>query len=204
MKKSDISKLGQLNDSKACLSGARIYLSSIITLAIEFIYECRFNLGSTAVEHLLSASLLVPSKVCHELQQLIYYIWSIVSECICRKTQPYRLESTIMLVVDLMHNYELGVWKGIFTHLIQIYAAAPNGNLVMELYQRWPVQHTLAPNGDYIHRFHMVLTFGQSTIHWFASNTLEMKRLAAHNFEDPLQVSDILLIYKICWLITLC
>jgi len=43
-----------------------------------------------------------------------------------------------MLVVDLLHELELGVWKALFTHLIRIlYAAAPNGSLVAELDRRY-------------------------------------------------------------------
>jgi hypothetical protein len=39
-----------------------------------------------------------------------------------------------MLVVDLLHEFELGVWKAVFTHLIRLlYAAAPGGRLVTEL-----------------------------------------------------------------------
>lgn len=39
-----------------------------------------------------------------------------------------------MLVVDLLHEFELGVWKALFTHLIRIlYAAARDGSLVDEL-----------------------------------------------------------------------
>ena len=39
-----------------------------------------------------------------------------------------------MLVVDLLHKFELGVWKALFTHLIQIlHAAAPHGSLVAKL-----------------------------------------------------------------------
>ena len=39
-----------------------------------------------------------------------------------------------MLVIELMHEFELGVWKSLFTHLIHIlYAAAPNGSQVAEL-----------------------------------------------------------------------
>ena len=39
-----------------------------------------------------------------------------------------------LLVVDLLHEFELGVWKALFTHLIRIlYAAAPHGSLVAEL-----------------------------------------------------------------------
>jgi len=36
-----------------------------------------------------------------------------------------------MCVVDFMHEFELGVWKGLFMHLIRIlYAAAPGRRLV--------------------------------------------------------------------------
>lgn len=42
-----------------------------------------------------------------------------------------------MLVVDFMHEVELGVWKALFVHLIRIlYAAAPSGRLVAELDKR--------------------------------------------------------------------
>lgn len=43
-----------------------------------------------------------------------------------------------MLVVDLMHEFELGVWKAVFTHLVRIlYAAAPAGRIVGELDKRY-------------------------------------------------------------------
>ena len=42
-----------------------------------------------------------------------------------------------MLVVDLLHEFELGIWKAIFTHLIcLLYAAAAAGHLVTELDHR--------------------------------------------------------------------
>lgn len=42
-----------------------------------------------------------------------------------------------MLVVDLLHEFELGVWKTLFTHLIRIlYAALPGDSLVIELDKR--------------------------------------------------------------------
>jgi hypothetical protein len=42
-----------------------------------------------------------------------------------------------MLVVDLMHEFELGIWKTIFIHLIRLlHAAAPAGRLVTELDRR--------------------------------------------------------------------
>jgi hypothetical protein len=43
-----------------------------------------------------------------------------------------------MLVVDLLHEFELGVWKALFTHLIRIlHAAAPHGGLVADLDRRY-------------------------------------------------------------------
>jgi hypothetical protein len=46
-----------------------------------------------------------------------------------------------MLVVDFMHEFELGVWKSLFTHLIRIlYVAAPGGILVAILDERYDVQ----------------------------------------------------------------
>jgi hypothetical protein len=41
-----------------------------------------------------------------------------------------------MLVVDLMHEFELGVWKNLFTHLIRmLYASSPA--LVIEVDRRY-------------------------------------------------------------------
>jgi len=33
-----------------------------------------------------------------------------------------------MLVIDLMHECELGTWKALFTHLVRILCALPGGN----------------------------------------------------------------------------
>ena len=44
----------------------------------------------------------------------------------------------MMLVVDFMHEFELGVWKVVFSHLICVlYAAGPSGCLVLELDKRY-------------------------------------------------------------------
>jgi hypothetical protein len=42
-----------------------------------------------------------------------------------------------MLVVDIMHEFELGVWKSTFTHIVRVlYAAVPGGAAVDELNAR--------------------------------------------------------------------
>lgn len=38
------------------------------------------------------------------------------------------LDSFSMLVVDFMHECELGTWKALFTHLIRLLYALPRGS----------------------------------------------------------------------------
>lgn len=100
-----------------------------------------------------------------------------------------------MLVVDLLHEFELGVWKALFTHLIRIlYAAAPDGRLVAELDRRCVSFRRFSDcRIKYLYispRFRSMPTFGTSTIRRFASNASEMKKLAARDFEDLLQVTS--------------
>jgi hypothetical protein len=43
-----------------------------------------------------------------------------------------------MLAVDLMHEFELGVWKTIYAHLIRLlYAVTPGGRMVTEFDRRY-------------------------------------------------------------------
>ena len=89
-------------------------------------------------------------------------------------------------------KFELGVWKALFTHLIRIlHAAAPHGGLVADLERRY-VNCTVSYReliNSVTTRFRAVPTFGLSTIRHFATNVSEMKKLAARDFEDLLQVS---------------
>jgi len=77
-----------------------------------------------------------------------------------------------MLVVDFMHEWELGVWKATFVHLIRILVA-----------------HGETSVQELNHRYRAVPTFGRSTIRRFGENASSMKKLAARNYEDLLQVT---------------
>jgi hypothetical protein len=74
-------------------------------------------------------------------------------------------------VVDLLHEFELGVWKAIFTHLMRILHAI-GGNTVQELNKR----------------YRQVPPFGRGVIRRFTGNPSAMRKLAARDFEDLLQV----------------
>ena len=77
-----------------------------------------------------------------------------------------------MFVPDLMHEFELGVWKAIFTRLMRI-LYAQGGNAIQQLNKH----------------FRAIPTFGRdATILCFHENASAMKKLAARDFEDLLQV----------------
>ncbi|TBU36183.1 hypothetical protein BD309DRAFT_1024558 [Dichomitus squalens] len=75
-----------------------------------------------------------------------------------------------LFVPDLMHEFELGVWKGTFTHLVRILIAAGRDG-VQKL------------DG----RFSMMPTFGRAKIRRFTDNVSAMKKLAARDFEQMLK-----------------
>jgi hypothetical protein len=53
------------------------------------------------------------------------------------KLGPFRFDPHHMLVVDLKHEFELGVWRTTFTHIVRVlYAAIPSGQAVSELNKR--------------------------------------------------------------------
>ena len=70
-----------------------------------------------------------------------------------------------------MHEFDLGVWKAVLTHLLRIlYAAA--GTRINELNLR----------------YREITAFGHNTIWAIKYNVSAMKQLAARDFEDLLQV----------------
>ena len=93
-----------------------------------------------------------------------------------------------MLVVDLLHEFEIGVWKQIFSHMLRVLQAT-DPNLLTELNKRY--EYLVSGWYDNIlkkGRFRELSTFGRATIRKFHDNVSEMKRLAARDFEDILQV----------------
>ncbi|KAI0326965.1 hypothetical protein GY45DRAFT_1257909 [Cubamyces sp. BRFM 1775] len=73
---------------------------------------------------------------------------------------------------DLLHEFELGVWKGTFLHLMRLLHA--QGRDVVQEYDR---------------RMRKMPTFGRDIIRRFWKNTSSRSRLAARDFEDFLITS---------------
>ncbi len=94
-----------------------------------------------------------------------------------------------MFVPDLLHEFELGVWKATFTHLMCILYAM-GGTVVQELNKRYIASPMAWVNGmaNRWDRYRAIPTFGRGVIRRFSRNAASMKKLAARDFEDLLQV----------------
>ncbi|KAJ3905176.1 hypothetical protein F5879DRAFT_900027 [Lentinula edodes] len=130
----------------------RVFLHDKVALARKWIYHEGVKIRGSAVERILKATSSVPTS----------------NAFVDRLGQNFNLAR--MLVVDLMHEFELGVWKALFGHLTRVVYAVGQ-QYVDEL----------------DNRFRQMPTFGFDTIRAFANNASEMKKLAARDFEDLLQ-----------------
>ena len=87
-----------------------------------------------------------------------------------------------------MHEFELGVWKAVLTHLIRILYVRGH-DMVADFDKRYVSYFFFSINQFfYLDRFRQVPTYGLDTIRKFSNNVSSMKRLAARDFEDILQV----------------
>lgn len=106
-----------------------------IKFARKFIYEKGLKVTGAAVKRVLASESLAPNKVSN-----IFYFCYLPSlthsqNAFSEKLSSFGFNLFMMLVVDLLHEFELGVWKAIFSHLIRILVAYGN-NTVQELNRR--------------------------------------------------------------------
>jgi len=102
-----------------------------------------------------------------------------------------------MLVVDLLHEFKLGIWKAVLTHLIRI-LDAKKGNSIQILTRGKSLCISLTHGLNPYYRFRDIPTFGRGTIRCFANNVSDMKKLAGRDFEDILQVGPIVMTFIRC------
>ncbi|EMD39733.1 hypothetical protein CERSUDRAFT_92226 [Gelatoporia subvermispora B] len=156
MEKAKIAAMGtkanmKFRISHACNDTER--LRNKISTAREWISKLGYSLTSQRLARLLDSKSLLP-----------------IESAFSRVLSPTGFNHYQMLVPDLMHEFELGVWKAVFTHLIRVLYAA-GGDRVQELNKR----------------FCQVPSFGISTIMRFSNNVSGMKKLATRDFENILQ-----------------
>ncbi|KAI0645610.1 hypothetical protein C8Q79DRAFT_965394 [Trametes meyenii] len=125
-----------------------------VLTARSYILKKGLGVNSTAVEAVLKSRSLVPTV-------------NAFSERLAPDVLP---NFHTLFVPDLMHEWELGVWKGLMTHIVRILHAAKGGAV-----------------REFNSRFRSIPPFGTDVIRTFSGNVADMKQFAAHNFEDTLQ-----------------
>ncbi|KIM66091.1 hypothetical protein SCLCIDRAFT_111422, partial [Scleroderma citrinum Foug A] len=117
--KSSFHQLGFLTDLSARLTLAWTYLQAKIDEARRAIYQLGMPLKGVAVEHLLKAESLLPTWCA----LFPLSTSNSFSECLGQ----FSFNIFPVLVVDLLHEFELGVAKSVLRHLIHlIHAIDPN------------------------------------------------------------------------------
>ncbi|KAJ7695466.1 hypothetical protein B0H17DRAFT_930752 [Mycena rosella] len=119
--KDKLDQVGTARDDKIRVTSKRVDdedLRSTIQKARDRIYRWGRTIKSITVERLLSPKSWVPTA----------NAFSAVA--------AYSFGMFTMLVVDFMHEFELGVWKAVFTHLIRI-LVAHGGDAVQALNNRY-------------------------------------------------------------------
>jgi hypothetical protein len=91
-----------------------------VEAAREAIYVNNYTINSKAVENLLQEESLVPTAVCVFSPYVPGVEVLSCQNAFSDKLAPLGFEMFSMLVVDLMHEVELGVWKSVFIHLLRI------------------------------------------------------------------------------------
>ncbi|TFK94497.1 hypothetical protein K466DRAFT_476226 [Polyporus arcularius HHB13444] len=160
MPKDDIDNMGTVNDMKnrtrlrRTLANDR-YIRETVKAARKKIFEQGYAPEGATVDDALKLTSITSSR-----------------SAFADKLGEFGLNVYDILVPDLMHEFELGVWKFVFTHLVRVLIAA-GGDRVQEMDRR----------------FALMPTFGRDTIRRFGANVSAMKKLAARDFEDILQCS---------------
>lgn len=106
-----------------------------IQSARAIIYEGNYAVDNERVENLLKTHSLVPTEVrflaaiCNST--LIFH-----QSAFSKKLGPLGLNAFLLWVIDMMHEFELGVWKALFIHLLRILQSVDK-SLLNELDRRY-------------------------------------------------------------------
>ena len=161
-----------------------------------YLYKDNFSFASDFVEARLDDGSLVPTDVrCFPAVSSLSraHLCSVVKlrNIFSVRLSEHGFDLFRMLVVDIMHEVELGVWKAVFIHLLCLLKAVKKGTINVVDARLVPLCCGLLVQ-KFTHsvcRYRNMPTFGRDTIRQFVNNVSEMRQLAACDFKDLLQVS---------------
>lgn len=108
-------------DRKQCatLAHSDASRSKLVATACSFIYNMNCGVDSTAIESLLKPHSWVPTSMsiivnCFSL--LLTHNQNTFLDCL----SPLGLNVFVALIVNLLHKFELGLWRMLLVHLLRI------------------------------------------------------------------------------------
>ncbi|KAI0057240.1 hypothetical protein BV25DRAFT_1812761 [Artomyces pyxidatus] len=133
--------------------------------ARDLIYRDGYVVNSERVDNLLKAQSMIPTTMTTPIDNSLFIPQQNVFSS---KLSDTGFDFHKTLTVDLLHEFELGVWKAVFSHLVRILEA-----------------HSTTAVHELNRRFRQVASF--AGIRQFPDNVTDMRRIAARDFEDILQ-----------------
>lgn len=129
--KKDIRDLGTKHDERTRTKKSRTDNEEFrwkISHVRKYIYEQGVHINGKWVDSLLGPESLVPTRVGET--RLITQIWLNDNQnAFSAQLSEHGFNFYSMFVPDLLHEFELGVWKAIFTHLVRILNTKPDLSL---------------------------------------------------------------------------
>lgn len=112
-----------------------------IELARKIVYEKNYAVNTASVESMLKELSLVPTLVSSKATDTNCILSSFALQSVFSQVLgPLGINHYEMFVVDLMHEFEIGVWKALFLHLLRLLQAHDSG-LLNELDRRSVIQY---------------------------------------------------------------
>lgn len=113
-------------------------MHGIIERTRAWMFQKGIALNSKTISRLLNPKSLVTTRVRQFVRLVIFECLSFIFQsAFSDRLASFRFNHYAMLVPDLMHEFELGVWKAIFTHLLRILYA--EGHDRIQTFNKWYV-----------------------------------------------------------------
>jgi hypothetical protein len=137
--KEDFGLLGTPEDMQARVALARHYTPSLaknIQKARDFIYKKGYAIKYRGVEELLKAQSWSATRVRRFARMIWIKVFTNMFQSAFERLVPLGLDVFKMLVPDVLHEFELGIWKMILAHLVRLLYASGGDSAVNELDNR--------------------------------------------------------------------
>ena len=100
--------------------------------ARKLIYTQGVRINSKRIAAILDPKSLVPTRVSIFLSYILIFTTNVyLKNAFSERLAPLGFNFYSMFAPDLLHEIELGVWKGLFTHLLRILYAAGGDTIVI-------------------------------------------------------------------------